>query len=308
MVTYPSTFGVFEDGIREIGELVHSYGSAQVYLDGANMNAQVGLCRPGDYGSDVSHLNLHKTFCIPHGGGGPGMGPIGVKKHLIPFLPTHPVIRDPIDYLTMKYRTGPSSSFGTVSAAPFGSAAILPISWAYVKMMGPEGLRHSSEMAILNANYMAKRLEKDYKILFRGKNGTVAHEFIIDCRPFKESTGVEAADIAKRLQDYGFHAPTVSWPVINTLMIEPTESEDKQELDRFIDSLISIRQEIADIERNVYDKENNPLKVIVRLFQTTTCLACDDMFKIIFFSRSLMQLLTEPSSGSSTPAPSSNFL
>lgn len=270
MVTYPSTFGVFEDGIREICELVHSCGSAQVYLDGANMNAQVGLCRPGDYGSDVSHLNLHKTFCIPHGGGGPGMGPIGVKKHLTPFLPTHPVIRDPIDYLTIRHRNGIESSFGTVSAAPLGSAAILPISWAYIKMMGPEGLKHASEVAILNANYMAKKLEKDYAILFRGRNGTVAHEFIIDCRPFKETTGVEAADIAKRLQDYGFHAPTVSWPVVNTLMIEPTESEDKQELDRFIDALVSIRREIADIESGAYDKVNNPLKVIFPPSKTTS--------------------------------------
>ena len=260
MITYPSTFGVFEETIREICDIVHSCGSAQVYLDGANMNAQVGLCRPGDYGSDVSHLNLHKTFCIPHGGGGPGMGPIGVKKHLTPFLPAHPVIRDPIDYLTMKFARGETSSFGTVSAAPSGSAAILPISWAYIKMMGPEGLKHSSEMAILNANYMCKKLEEHYKILFKGKNGTVAHEFIIDCRVFKDSTGIEAVDIAKRLQDFGFHAPTVSFPVTNTLMIEPTESEDKQELDRFIESMIYIRKEIQEVEEGKMDRNNNPLK------------------------------------------------
>ena len=260
MVTYASTFGVFEDAVRQIYGLVHSYACAQVYLYGAYMNAQVGLCRPGDYGSDLTWICTKHSASLTHGGGGPGMGPIGVKKHLIPFLLTHPVIRDPIDYLTMKYRKGRASSFGTVSAAPFGSAAILPISWTYIKMMGPEGLKHSSEMA----NYMAKRLENDYKILFRGQNDTVAHECIIDCRPFKESTGVEAADIAKWLQDYVFHAPTVSWPVVNTLMIEPTESEDKQEPDRFIDSLLSIRQEIADIERNTYDKVNNPLTVIFR--------------------------------------------
>lgn len=258
MVTYPSTFGVFEEGIRNICDLVHHHG-AQVYLDGANMNAQVGLCRPGDYGSDVSHLNLHKTFCIPHGGGGPGMGPIGVKKHLIPYLPFHPVIRDPIDYLNLKYNK--SKSFGTVSAAPCGSAAILPISWAYIKLMGPEGLKHSSEMAILNANYMAACLKDHYKVLFKGKNATVAHEFILDIREFKESTSIEAGDIAKRLQDYGFHAPTVSWPVANTLMIEPTESEDKEEIDRFIHSMVYIRQEIADIESGRMDKQNNPLKV-----------------------------------------------
>lgn len=261
MITYPSTFGVFEEGIREVCDMIHSCGSAQVYLDGANMNAQVGLCRPGDYGSDVSHLNLHKTFCIPHGGGGPGMGPIGVKKHLVPFLPSHPVIRDPIDFITLKHSKGHTSSFGTISAAPSGSAAILPISWAYIKMMGPEGLRHSSEVAILNANYMAKKLEEHYDILYKGENGTVAHEFIIDCRDFKGTTGVEAPDIAKRLQDFGFHAPTVSFPVTNTLMIEPTESEDKQELDRFIEAMICIRNEIRDIETGKFDKDNNPLRV-----------------------------------------------
>ncbi|XP_015783545.1 glycine dehydrogenase (decarboxylating), mitochondrial [Tetranychus urticae] len=251
MITYPSTFGVFEEQIVEIIELVHKCGSAQVYLDGANMNAQVGLCRPGDYGSDVSHLNLHKTFCIPHGGGGPGMGPIGVKKHLAPFLPSHPIV----------HQDASSLSFGTVSAAPWGSSAILPISWAYTKMMGPKGLRHSSEIAILNANYMAKVLEKAYKILFRGKYGNVAHEFILDARDFAKTTNVEAMDIAKRLQDYGYHAPTVSWPVPGTLMIEPTESEDKEELDKFCDALLCIREEIADIERGIYDRNNNPIKL-----------------------------------------------
>ncbi|KAI2800426.1 hypothetical protein BLOT_012930 [Blomia tropicalis] len=252
MVTYPSTFGVFDENIREICDMIHSCGSAQVYLDGANMNAQVGLCRPGDYGSDVSHLNLHKTFCIPHGGGGPGMGPIGVKKHLSEFLPSHPIVADDVIRVP--------KSFGTVSAAPWGSAAILPISWAYIKLMGVGGLRHSSEIAILNANYMAAVLKQSYKILYAGINGTVAHEFILDTREFKKTTGVEAMDIAKRLQDYGFHAPTVSFPVANTLMIEPTESEDKGELDRFCHALLTIRQEIADIESGKYDQKNNPLK------------------------------------------------
>lgn len=252
MVTYPSTFGVFDENIREICDMIHSCGSAQVYLDGANMNAQVGICRPGDYGSDVSHLNLHKTFCIPHGGGGPGMGPIAVKKHLSKFLPSHPIVAEDVSRVP--------KSFGTVSAAPWGSAAILPISWAYIKLMGARGLRHSSEIAILNANYMAAVLRDHYKVLYAGKNGTVAHEFILDTRDLKKTSGVEAMDIAKRLQDYGFHAPTVSFPVANTLMIEPTESEDKGELDRFCHAMLSIRREIADIERGVYERENNPLK------------------------------------------------
>ncbi|XP_028910492.1 glycine dehydrogenase (decarboxylating), mitochondrial [Ornithorhynchus anatinus] len=252
MITYPSTNGVFEENISDVCDLIHQHGG-QVYLDGANMNAQVGLCRPGDFGSDVSHLNLHKTFCIPHGGGGPGMGPIGVKQHLAPFLPNHPVISMQPDK--------DARSLGTISAAPWGSSAILPISWAYIKMMGGKGLKHATEIAILNANYMAKRLEKHYKVLFRGARGYVAHEFILDTRPFKKSANIEAVDVAKRLQDYGFHAPTMSWPVAGTLMIEPTESEDKAELDRFCDAMISIRQEIADIEEGRMDSRVNPLKM-----------------------------------------------
>uniref|UniRef100_A0A8C6Q2R9 glycine dehydrogenase (aminomethyl-transferring) n=1 Tax=Nothobranchius furzeri TaxID=105023 RepID=A0A8C6Q2R9_NOTFU len=252
MITYPSTFGVFEENIRDVCDLIHNNGG-QVYLDGANMNAQVGLCRPGDYGSDVSHLNLHKTFCIPHGGGGPGMGPIGVKAHLAPFLPSHPVV--PMRSVNS------SSSLGTISAAPWGSSAILPISWAYIKMMGSKGLTHATQVAILNANYMAKRLEGHYKILFKGRKGFCAHEFILDVRPFKKTANIEAVDVAKRLQDYGFHAPTMSWPVAGTLMIEPTESEDKAEMDRFCDALLGIRQEIADIEEGRMDSRINPLKM-----------------------------------------------
>ncbi|KAM6182198.1 glycine dehydrogenase (decarboxylating), mitochondrial [Erethizon dorsatum] len=252
MITYPSTNGVFEENISDVCALIHQHGG-QVYLDGANMNAQVGICRPGDFGSDVSHLNLHKTFCIPHGGGGPGMGPIGVKKHLAPFLPSHPII-------SVKLNEG-NWPVGTVSAAPWGSSSILPISWAYIKMMGSKGLKQATEIAILNANYMAKRLEKHYRILFRGARGYVAHEFILDTRPFKKSANIEAVDVAKRLQDYGFHAPTMSWPVAGTLMVEPTESEDKAELDRFCDAMISIRQEIADIEEGRIDPRVNPLKM-----------------------------------------------
>ncbi|EFN88530.1 Glycine dehydrogenase [decarboxylating], mitochondrial [Harpegnathos saltator] len=256
MITYPSTNGVFEETVGDICDMVHTAGG-QVYLDGANMNAQVGLCRPGDYGSDVSHLNLHKTFCIPHGGGGPGMGPIGVKKHLTPFLPSHPVINcsgngDNNDDIR---------TLGAVSAAPFGSSAILPISWAYIKMMGPKGLRKATQVAILNANYMSKRLEGHYKTLYKGEAGLVAHEFILDVRDLKKTANIEAVDIAKRLMDYGFHAPTMSWPVAGTLMVEPTESEDKTELDRFCDSLISIRNEIADIEGGKLDIVQNPLKM-----------------------------------------------
>ncbi|XP_031782887.1 glycine dehydrogenase (decarboxylating), mitochondrial [Nasonia vitripennis] len=254
MITYPSTNGVFEETISDVCELVHQVGG-QVYLDGANMNAQVGLCRPGDYGSDVSHLNLHKTFCIPHGGGGPGMGPIGVKKHLAPFLPSHPVI----DPATGEVKV--NQGLGAVSAAPYGSSAILPISWAYIKMMGPRGLRKATQVAILNANYMSKRLENHYKTLYKGTTGLVAHEFIIDLRDFKKTANIEAVDIAKRLMDYGFHSPTMSWPVAGTLMIEPTESEDKVELDRFCDALISIRQEIRDIEEGRSDASINPLKM-----------------------------------------------
>ncbi|XP_031561136.1 glycine dehydrogenase (decarboxylating), mitochondrial-like [Actinia tenebrosa] len=252
MVTYPSTNGIFEAGIREICDLVHYHGG-QVYLDGANLNAQVGLCRPADYGADVMHSNLHKTFCIPHGGGGPGMGPIGVRKHLVPFLPSHPVI-------------APSSTvgqgakpFGVISAAPYGSSAILTIAWAYIKLMGAKGLKQASEVAILNANYMASRLKDHYDVLFVG-DGYCAHEFIIDAKDFKKTAGIEAMDIAKRLQDYGFHAPTVAWPVSTALMIEPTESESKAELDRLCDSLISIRNEIRDIQDGVMDSKNNPLK------------------------------------------------
>ncbi|XP_006627116.1 glycine dehydrogenase (decarboxylating), mitochondrial [Lepisosteus oculatus] len=261
MITYPSTNGVFEENVRDVCELIHKHGG-QVYLDGANMNAQVGLCRPGDYGSDVSHLNLHKTFCIPHGGGGPGMGPIGVKKHLAPYLPSHPVVSLQSD--------NTAQSLGTISAAPWGSSAILPISWAYIKMMGAKGLKHATEIAILNANYMSKRLENHYKVLFRGKRGCVAHEFILDVRPFKKSANIEAVDVAKRLQDYGFHAPTMSWPVSGTLMIEPTESEDKAELDRFCDAMISIRHEIAEIEEGRMDSRINPLKMAPH---TLACIA-----------------------------------
>ncbi|XP_048522858.1 glycine dehydrogenase (decarboxylating), mitochondrial [Dendroctonus ponderosae] len=252
MITYPSTNGVFEDTVAEVCEITHKNGG-QVYLDGANMNAQVGLCRPGDYGSDVSHLNLHKTFCIPHGGGGPGMGPIGVKSHLASFLPGHPVV-NPLGANSLSYEV--------VSAAPFGSSAILPISWAYIKMMGSRGLRRATQVAILNANYMAKVLEPYYPTLFKSATSQlVAHEFIIDIREFKKSANIEAADVAKRLMDYSFHAPTMSWPVPGTLMIEPTESEDKQELDRFCEALISIRQEIKDIEEGKMDIRVNPLKM-----------------------------------------------
>ncbi|XP_003745096.1 glycine dehydrogenase (decarboxylating), mitochondrial [Galendromus occidentalis] len=259
MITYPSTYGIFEDTVREVCDVVHSVGG-QVYLDGANMNAQVGLCRPGDYGSDVSHLNLHKTFCIPHGGGGPGMGPIGVKAHLAPYLPSHPVVA-PGDI---------QNSFGVVSAAPWGSSAILPISWAYIKMMGPDGLKQATQLAILNANYMRRRVEKHYKVLFSGKNGFAAHEFIIDCRDFKKATNIEAMDIAKRLQDYGFHAPTVSFPVSGCLMVEPTESEDKAELDRFCDAMIYIRQEIQNIEDGKWSKDDNPVKNSPHTIKTIT--------------------------------------
>ncbi|KAK8505280.1 hypothetical protein V6N12_067249 [Hibiscus sabdariffa] len=254
MVTYPSTHGVYEEGIDEICKIIHDNGG-QVYMDGANMNAQVGLTSPGFIGADVCHLNLHKTFCIPHGGGGPGMGPIGVKKHLAPFLPSHPVV--PTGGIPAPDKLNP---LGTISAAPWGSALILPISYTYIAMMGSKGLTDASKIAILNANYMAKRLEKHYPVLFRGVNGTVAHEFIIDLRGFKNTAGIEPEDVAKRLMDYGFHAPTMSWPVPGTLMIEPTESESKAELDRFCDALISIREEIAEIENGKADIHNNILK------------------------------------------------
>ncbi|VAH78377.1 unnamed protein product [Triticum turgidum subsp. durum] len=254
MVTYPSTHGVYEEGIDEICRIIHENGG-QVYMDGANMNAQVGLTSPGFIGADVCHLNLHKTFCIPHGGGGPGMGPIGVKKHLAPFLPSHPVI--PTGGFPLPEKTDP---LGSISAAPWGSALILPISYTYIAMMGSQGLTEASKIAILNANYMAKRLEKHYPVLFRGVNGTVAHEFIIDLRGFKATAGIEPEDVAKRLMDYGFHGPTMSWPVPGTLMIEPTESESKAELDRFCDALISIREEIAQVENGKADAHNNVLK------------------------------------------------
>ncbi len=248
MITYPSTHGIFEEGIRAICDIVHQHGG-QVYMDGANMNAMVGLCRPGDIGADVCHLNLHKTFCIPHGGGGPGMGPIAVAAHLAPFLPGHPVVP-----------TGGPNAIGAVSAAPWGSPLILPISWAYIRMMGSEGLTQATRVAILNANYMAHRLKEHYPVLYAGRAGTVAHECIIDPRPFKNTAGVDATDIAKRLMDYGFHAPTVSFPVAGTLMIEPTESESKDELDRFCDALIAIREEIHDIEEGTLPRHDNPLK------------------------------------------------
>ncbi len=253
MVTYPSTHGVFEERIREICEVVHRH-DGQVYMDGANMNAQLGLCRPADIGADVCHINLHKTFCIPHGGGGPGMGPICVAAHLAPFLPAHPLLeaRPP--------SAMPELSVGPVSAAPFGSAGILPISWMYIAMMGAEGLTKASQVAILNSNYMARRLEEHYDVLFRGKNRRVAHEFIIDARPFEKSAGVKVEDIAKRLMDYGFHAPTMSFPVPGTLMIEPTESESMAELDRYCDALIAIREEIRSIEQGRADRNDNPLK------------------------------------------------
>ncbi|AWI57252.1 aminomethyl-transferring glycine dehydrogenase [Sinorhizobium fredii] len=244
MITYPSTHGVFEENVREVCEIVHKHGG-QVYLDGANMNAMVGLSRPGDIGSDVSHLNLHKTFCIPHGGGGPGMGPIGVKAHLAPFLPGHPETEN---------------HDGAVSAAPFGSASILPISWSYCLMMGGEGLTQATKVAILNANYIAARLKGAYDVLYKSTKGRVAHECIIDTRPLAESAGVTVDDIAKRLIDCGFHAPTMSWPVAGTLMIEPTESETKAEIDRFCDAMLAIREEARAIEEGRMDKVNNPLK------------------------------------------------
>jgi glycine dehydrogenase len=248
MVTYPSTHGVFEGSIKEICEIVHSHGG-QVYMDGANMNAQVGLCRPGDIGADVCHLNLHKTFCIPHGGGGPGMGPIGVAEHLAVFLPDHPVVA-----------LGHAKSAGTISAAPWGSPSILPISWIYIRLMGADGLTQATKVAILAANYIAKRLAGQYELLYAGAHGLIGHECILDTRPFKQSAGVDVEDIAKRLIDYGFHPPTVSFPVPGTLMVEPTESEPKEELDRFVDALLAIRDEIREIESGVASRESNVLR------------------------------------------------
>jgi glycine dehydrogenase len=240
MITYPSTHGVFEETVTEVTRITHAHGG-QVYIDGANMNAMVGLSRPGDLGGDVSHLNLHKTFCIPHGGGGPGMGPIGVKEHLVPFLP-------------------PALQEGAVSAAPYGSPSLLPISWSYCLMMGGEGLTQATRVAILNANYIAKRLEGAFKVLYRGPTGRVAHECVLDVRPFEQSANVTVEDIAKRLIDCGFHAPTMSWPVAGTLMVEPTESETKAELDRFCDAMLAIHAEITQVESGQMDRENNPLK------------------------------------------------
>jgi len=248
MVTYPSTHGVFEEAIREINGIVHSCGG-QVYMDGANLNALVGLARPAEIGADVCHLNLHKTFSIPHGGGGPGMGPIGVAEHLTPFLPGHPAVP-----------TGGAKSVGTVSSAPWGSAGILPISWIYIAMMGSAGLTNATRIAILNANYIAERLDPYYPVVYRGARGFIAHECIVDLRPLKKSAGIEVEDVAKRLMDYGFHAPTVSFPVAGTMMIEPTESESRAELDRFCEAMILIRHEIAEIESGRADAKDNLLK------------------------------------------------
>jgi glycine dehydrogenase len=247
MITYPSTHGVYEESILEIIDTIHKYGG-QVYMDGANMNAQVGLTSPGFMKADVCHLNLHKTFAIPHGGGGPGVGPIGVAKHLVEFLPNHSMVE-----------TGGKNG-SPVSAAPFGSALVTAISYGYIKLVGGEGLAHSTKIAMLNANYIMKRLEGHYNILFTGKNGYCAHEFIMDCNSFSMSTGVQVNDVAKRLVDYGFHAPTVAFPVHGTLMIEPTESEPLSEIDRLCDALISIREEIREIEEGKADKELNVLK------------------------------------------------
>ncbi|MDP4782779.1 MAG: beta-eliminating lyase-related protein, partial [Gammaproteobacteria bacterium] len=249
MITYPSTHGVYEEGVKQACQIVHDNGG-QVYMDGANLNAQVGVAKPAEIGADVSHMNLHKTFCIPHGGGGPGMGPIGVKAHLAPHVSNHSLIK----------LSGPDATNGAVSAAPWGSASILPISWMYIAMMGGEGLLKATQVAILGANYIAQRLEGHYPVLYTGRNGRVAHECIIDLRPLKASSGISEEDVAKRLMDFGFHAPTMSFPVAGTLMIEPTESESKVELDRFIDAMIEIRREIAQVESGELDAEDNPLK------------------------------------------------
>jgi len=248
MLTYPSTHGVFEEDVQKICAVIHEHGG-QVYMDGANMNGQVGLCRPAELGADVCHINLHKTFAIPHGGGGPGAGPIAVASHLVPFLPGHPVIQ-----------VGSDQAIGAVSAAPWGSANILLVAWAYARLMGGAGLTQATKMAILNANYIAERLQEHFPVVYRGKKGRVAHECIVDLRPLKKSAGVEAEDVAKRLMDYGFHAPTMSFPIPGTLMIEPTESEPKAELDRFCDAMIAIRQEIREIETDLQPREDNLLK------------------------------------------------
>ncbi|MBT8145552.1 MAG: aminotransferase class V-fold PLP-dependent enzyme, partial [Gammaproteobacteria bacterium] len=248
MITYPSTHGVYEEDVRTVCQLVHDQGG-QVYMDGANLNAQVGVSKPADIGADVSHVNLHKTFCIPHGGGGPGMGPIGVKEHLAPFLAGHKVV-------PLQGHGGNSA----VSAAPWGSSGILPISWAYITLMGAKGLLKATQVAILNANYIAHRLREHYPVLYTGRSGMVAHECIIDLRPLKQASGISEEDIAKRLMDYGFHAPTMSFPVPGTLMIEPTESESLPELERFIEAMVSIRNEVRQVESGELDPENNPLK------------------------------------------------
>ena len=248
MITYPSTHGVFEEGIRDICDLIHQHGG-QVYMDGANMNAQVSMMQPADVGADVLHMNLHKTFCIPHGGGGPGMGPIGMKSHLAPFIANHVVSAVP----------NAQDGMSAVSAAPFGSASILPISWMYITMMGRDGLVQATEAALLNANYTAMKLKDHYPVLYSGENGRVAHECIIDIRPLKAETGITEVDIAKRLMDYGFHAPTMSFPVAGTLMIEPTESESKEELDRFISALIQIKAEAMKVKNGDWPADNNPL-------------------------------------------------
>jgi glycine dehydrogenase len=248
MITYPSTHGVFESRIKEACDIIHENGG-MVYLDGANLNAQVGLARPGDYGADVVHINLHKTFAIPHGGGGPGMGPICANAALAPYLPGHPVVS-----------VGGEKGTGPVSAAPWGSPSILPISWSYIRLLGPDGLKQASEVAILNANYLGTRLEEHYPILYHGEKGRVAHEFILDLRPLRQTSGVTDEDVAKRLIDYGFHAPTQSFPVHGTLMVEPTESESKYELDRFCAAMASIRAEIAKVEAGEADHDDNLLK------------------------------------------------
>ena len=247
MITYPSTHGVFEEGIVAMCRIVHGYGG-QVYLDGANMNALLGICRPGDLGADVCHLNLHKTFAIPHGGGGPGVGPIAVKAHLAPFLPAHPVVP-----------TGGPQALGTVAQSPYGSPLILTISYAYMRLMGTRGLRFATQVALLNANYVASKLNPAFPVLYKGTHGFVAHECILDLRRFK-GAGIEVEDVAKRLMDYGFHAPTVSFPVPGTLMVEPTESEPKEELDRFVQAMLCIREEMDRVERGEADRQDNPLK------------------------------------------------
>jgi glycine dehydrogenase len=276
MVTYPSTHGVFEAGIRRVCDIVHAHGG-QVYVDGANLNAMVGLAAPGHFGADVSHLNLHKTFCIPHGGGGPGVGPVAVKAHLARFLPGHFALTpDPSP------ASGRAENIGAVAAAPYGSASILPISWMYITMMGGDGLRAATESAILHANYIARRLAPHYPVLYTGPDGLVAHECILDLRPLKATSGIEAEDVAKRLIDYGFHAPTMSFPVAGTLMVEPTESESKYELDRFIDAMIAIRAEIRAIEEGDLDRADNPLKHAPH----TAAAVCDDAWTH-HYSRSL---------------------